>query len=171
MTVSAMVVLAVSVPEVPVMVTVAAPVVAVLLAERVRTLEPVTGLVAKAAVTPAGRPDAARVTEPVNPLAGVTVMVSVLLLPFVTVKLRADGESVKLPPVPGTVSAMVAECVTELLVPVMVMLVVPPGVLACDVKFTTLVPLEFSDEGAKLALTPEGNPLTLSDTLPVSPLT
>ena len=80
-TVSAMVVVAVSVPEVPVMVTVAAPVVAELLAVRVSTLVLVVGLVANAAVTPEGRPEAARVTEPVNGLTSVTVIVSVPLAP------------------------------------------------------------------------------------------
>ena len=80
-TVSAMVVVAVSVPEVPVMVTVAAPVVAELLAVRVSTLVLVVGLVANAAVTPLGRPEAARVTEPVNGLTSVTVIVSVPLAP------------------------------------------------------------------------------------------
>jgi hypothetical protein len=76
-----MVVVAVSVPEVPVMVTVAAPVVAELLAVRVSTLVLVVGLVANAAVTPLGRPEAARVTEPVNGLTSVTVIVSVPLAP------------------------------------------------------------------------------------------
>jgi hypothetical protein len=80
-TVSAMVVLAVVLPEVPVMVTVDEPTVAVLLAVNVTTLEPVVGLVANAAVTPVGKPDAARVTLPVNPPASVTVMVSVAVLP------------------------------------------------------------------------------------------
>ena len=50
-TVSAKVVEAVRVPEVPVTVTIETPVVAVLVAVRVRTLEPVAGLVAKAACT------------------------------------------------------------------------------------------------------------------------
>ena len=53
-----------------------APVVAVLLALNVSTLVLVVGLVAKLAVTPAGRPDAASVALPVNPE---TVMVSVVL--------------------------------------------------------------------------------------------
>ena len=71
-----MVVDAVTVPDVPVMVTVAGPVVAVLVAVRVSTL-----LALKAAVTPLGKPVAAIVTGPVKPPAGVTVMVSVALLP------------------------------------------------------------------------------------------
>jgi hypothetical protein len=80
LTVSAMVVVAVRVPEVPVIVTVAAPVVAVLLAVRVSTLLPVVGLVPNAAVTPVGNPDAASVTLPANGLTSVTVIVSVPLL-------------------------------------------------------------------------------------------
>ena len=80
-TVSEIDVVAVRLPEVPVMVTVEVPVAAELLAVKVNTLEPVVGLVAKLAVTPEGRPVEARVTEPVKPLAPVTVMVSVLLLP------------------------------------------------------------------------------------------
>jgi hypothetical protein len=57
LTVRAMTVVAVSVPEVPVMVTSDVPSVAVALAVRVSTLLPVVGLGEKAAVTPAGRPD------------------------------------------------------------------------------------------------------------------
>jgi hypothetical protein len=67
-------------PEVPVTVTVAVPMVAEAPAVNVTTLEPVAGLVANTAVTPLGRPEAARVTLPVNPFAGVTVMVSVAVL-------------------------------------------------------------------------------------------
>ena len=80
-TVSEMVVVAVRLPEVPVIVTVDVPVVAVLLAVNVTTLDPVVGLVPNAAVTPLGRLEAARVTLPVNPPTSVTVMVSVALLP------------------------------------------------------------------------------------------
>jgi hypothetical protein len=76
-TVRTMVVVAVVEPEVPVMVTVDDPTVAVALAVNVITLVPVVGLVPKVAVMPAGRPVAARVTLPVNPPTSVTVMVSV----------------------------------------------------------------------------------------------
>ena len=58
LTVRASVVVATRLPEVPVMVTVAVPVVAVALAVRVSTLVPVVGFVPNAAVTPLGRPDA-----------------------------------------------------------------------------------------------------------------
>jgi hypothetical protein len=80
-TVSAIVVVEVSEPEVPVMVTVPVPIVPVALAFSVSTLVLVVGLVAKVAVTPVGRPEAVRVTEPVNGLMSVTVMVTVQLVP------------------------------------------------------------------------------------------
>jgi hypothetical protein len=67
LTVSVTVVVAVRLPDVPVMVTVAVPVVAVELAVRVSTLVLVVGFVANEAVTPFGKPDAARVTLPENP--------------------------------------------------------------------------------------------------------
>jgi hypothetical protein len=76
-----MVVVALSEPEVPVTVTVDEPVAAELLAVSVSTLVEVTGLVANAAVTPLGKPDAVRVTDPENGLTSVTVMVSVPLAP------------------------------------------------------------------------------------------
>src|ERR1700728_1317452 len=91
-TVSASFVVAVKLPEVPVIVTVADPVVAVLLAVSVSTLVPVVGVVANAAV----RPDAARVTLPVNPPTSVTVIVLVPLLPWVIVRLLGESDSVKL---------------------------------------------------------------------------
>ena len=81
LTVNVIVVVAVSVPEVPVMVTVETPGVAVALAVNVITLLPVVGLVANPAVTPVGRPDADNMTLPVNPPTSVTVMVSVAVLP------------------------------------------------------------------------------------------
>jgi hypothetical protein len=57
------------------------PVVAALVAVSVIALELlVVGLGLNTAVTPLGRPEAAKLTLPVKPLAGVTVMVSALLL-------------------------------------------------------------------------------------------
>jgi hypothetical protein len=95
-TVSEIVVDAVMVPEVPVIVTVEVPATAVLLAVSVSTLVEVAGLVANAAVTPLGRPEVARVTEPVNPPTSVTVMVSMALAPWVTDSADAEGARVKL---------------------------------------------------------------------------
>jgi hypothetical protein len=74
------VVCGVKLPEVPVMTTVVAPVVAVLLAVRVKVL--VVGLVdVNEAVSPLGRPEAARVTLPAKPPVGFTVIVLGTLLP------------------------------------------------------------------------------------------
>jgi hypothetical protein len=43
-------------------------------------------------------------------------------------------------------------------------------VLVCALKFATIEPPgAFTEEGAKLACMPEGRPLALTDTLPVSP--
>jgi hypothetical protein len=80
-TVSAMEVDALRLPEVPETVIVDVPAAAVLLAVRVSTLAEVVGLVAKAAVTPPGSPDAVRLTLPANGLTSVTVMVSAPLAP------------------------------------------------------------------------------------------
>ena len=66
--VTAKVVVAVWLPEVPVMVTLYCPRLAELLAVNVSALlYPVVGFGEKDAVTPLGRPDAERVTLPVNP--------------------------------------------------------------------------------------------------------
>ena len=73
--------LAVMLPDVPVMVIVAVPAVAVLVAVSVSTLLPVVGFVPNAAVTPLGRPEAASVTLPLNPPTSVTVIVSVRYFP------------------------------------------------------------------------------------------
>ena len=95
-TVSEMVVVCVRLPDVPVMVTVDVPVVAVELALKVTALVEVVGLVPKLAVTPEGRPEADKVTLPVNPPEGVTVIVLLPLEPCVTVKLVGEAESEKL---------------------------------------------------------------------------
>ena len=95
LTVNAMAVLAVRLPEVPVMVTVNVPSAAELLAASVRTLDAVVGLVPNDAVTPVGRPEAARVTLPLNPPAPATAIMSVALLPEATIKVEGAGESSK----------------------------------------------------------------------------
>jgi hypothetical protein len=82
-------------PEVPVIVTVAAPVVAVLLAVSVRVLVAVAGFVLNDAVTPLGKPEADKLTLPLNPFCGVTVIVLVPAVPCVIVKLLGEAESVK----------------------------------------------------------------------------
>lgn len=168
LTVSAMVVVAVVDPDVPVIVTVAGPVVAVLLAVSVNTLVPVAGLVPSAAVTPLGRPEAARVTPPVKPPTSVTEIVSVALAPCATDMLDADGASVK----PGLaaaliVTAMVVVAVVDPEVPVIVIVAVPVVAVLLAVSVTTLAPVVGLVPNA--AVTPLGSPETATVTLPVNP--
>jgi hypothetical protein len=84
-------------PDEPVMVTVAAPVVAVPLAVSVRVLVPVVLAGLNDALTPVGRPDADKLTLPLKPPCGLTVMLLVPLAPSMMVKLLGDAESVKFP--------------------------------------------------------------------------
>jgi hypothetical protein len=83
-------------PDKPVMVTVAVPVAAVLLAVSVNELAPVVLVGLNDAVTPLGRPDADKLTLPLKPFWGVTVIALVLLEPCATVTLLGDAESEKL---------------------------------------------------------------------------
>jgi hypothetical protein len=65
--------LLVTVPDEPVIVTETFPVAAVALAAKVSVLLVVAELGLKDAVTPLGKPDAERLTLPVNPFSGVMV--------------------------------------------------------------------------------------------------
>ena len=80
-TVRVSVVVLVKLPEMPVMVTTAVPRVAALLAARVKVLEPVVLAGLKVGVTPAGNPEADKLTLPVNPFSGLIVTALVPLAP------------------------------------------------------------------------------------------
>jgi hypothetical protein len=80
-------------PDVPVMVIVAAPAVAVPPAVSVNVLVLAVLLGLKDAVTPLGVPDADKLTLPVKPFWGVTVIVLALLAPCAIVKVFGDAES------------------------------------------------------------------------------
>ena len=84
-------------PDVPVITTGATPTVAVALAVSVTELLELFGLTPKLAVTPAGSPDAEKLTLPANPPDGVIVIVLLPLSPWVTLKLAGAAESVKFP--------------------------------------------------------------------------
>jgi len=81
-------------PDVPVMVTVAAPVVAAALAVKVKVLVVLAGFGLKLAVTPLGKPDAERVTLPPKPFDGVMVIALVPLVPCTTLKLVGEADIV-----------------------------------------------------------------------------
>ncbi len=76
-------------------VTVAVPVVALLLAVSVSALVVVADAGLNAAVTPLGRPDADKLTPALNPFCGVTVTVLMPLVPWVMVKLPGDADRLK----------------------------------------------------------------------------
>ena len=78
------------------MTTVAVPVVAVLLAVSVSVLLVVALEGLKLAVTPAGSPEADRLTLPLKPFTGLTLMVPVPLVPCVRLKLAGEAERLKL---------------------------------------------------------------------------
>ena len=152
LTVSEMWVLAVMEPDVPIIVTVEVPAAAALPAVRVSTLELVVGLVPKEAVTPEGSPETASCTLPENPPEGCRVMVSVVLLPWTTVRAVVVGARVKpAVPVVGMVSAMVTEWLMVPSAAVRVTLLVPAGVPDWTKKLTLTVPLALTELGEKLA--------------------
>lgn len=165
------VVVAVREPETPVIVMADVPIGVAQPAVKVSALLPVVGLVPKAAVTPLGRPDAARVTLPVNGLMSVTVMVSVTLLPPSTIDTaEAKGLSVKLPVgLATTVRTTVVFAVKEPEVPVTVIVDVPAVAVLPAVSVSTLLPVV--GFVPKPAVTPLGNPDTASVTLPLNGLT
>lgn len=141
-------------PDVPVMVMVEVPVAAEALALKVSVFP------LKDAVTPAGRPDAARATVPLNPFCGVTVIVLVPAAPCTAVTLAGDAASVK----PG--AAVTVRLIVVLLlrlpdVPVMVMVDAPVAAEALGLSVSVL-PL-------KDAVTPAGRPEAARETVPLNP--
>jgi len=94
-TVTIIVVVCIRLADVPAMVTAAVPVVAVLLAVKVSVLVAVAGFGLNEAVTPLGRPATDKLTLPLKPFWGVTVMVLVPLVPRMRVWLLGDAERAK----------------------------------------------------------------------------
>ena len=92
LTISESVVLLLKPLAVPVTVTENVPVVAVLVAVRVSVLEPVVGFGLNPALTPLGRLEADKLTLPLKPFCGVTVIVLVAFAPWTTLKLLGDAE-------------------------------------------------------------------------------
>jgi len=152
---------------VPVIVTVAVAGTVEPVAVRVRTLVVVVGFVPNAAVTPVGKPDATKVTLPVNPLRSFTVivLVPVLVMPGVRVT-PPEFERLKLG-AGVTVSAIVVVAVRLPDVPVMVTVALPAEADPLAVSVRVLVPLV--GFGLNAAVTPVGNPEAASVTLPVNP--
>ena len=180
-TISDIVVLCVSDPEVPVTVTVAVPVVAVAEAVKVSVevalplAGGVTGLLENAAVTPLGSPEALNVVAELKLFWLVTVNVLVPLPPCVTTTEEGEAPMVKFGcAAVFTVRLMVVVCVVEPDVPVIVTVVVPVVALEEAVSVRVDVALPFAGGVTGLvenaAVTPVGNPEALSVVAALKPL-
>jgi len=165
------VVVALSVPElpVPVIVTVDDPTVAVELAVNVNMLLLVAGFVPNVAVTPAGNPEAARVTAPLKGLMSVTEIVSVPLEPCAIDKVAGEDASVKPPVKEVTVRLIVVVALNVPEVPVIVIFDVPAVAVLLAVSVNTLLLL--AGFVPNEAVTPLGNPEAARVTLPLNGLT
>jgi hypothetical protein len=116
--VSPMVVALVIAPEAPLTIAVYVPGVTVLLALKVREVLAVVLDGLKAAVTPVGNPDTAKLTLPLNPFEPATLMVLLPLPVRAKVRLLGDDERVKLGTT--TVSPMVVVLLRPAETPVIV---------------------------------------------------
>jgi len=161
-----MVVVALRLPEDPVIVTVTVPVTAVGLAVRVSVLIDVAVLGLKKAVTPFGSPEAASVTSPENPLIGKMVMVAVPSAPSAMVTVAGEAWRLKLPRV-FTVRLSVVVFVSAPDVPVIVTVTAPVAAVALAVKVTVL--LLVAGLEPNVAVTPWGKPDAERVTVPVKP--
>ena len=167
-TVSATVVVFDKLPEVPVMITVTVPVEAVLLAVRAKALVLVVLVGVKEADTPLGIPEADKLTLPLKPFCGVTVIVLVPVAPCVMVRALGDAEIVKFGTGMGfTVreTVVVRDKLPE--VPVMITVTVPVAAVLLAVRAKALVLVVLV--GVKEADTPLGIPEADKLTLPLKP--
>jgi hypothetical protein len=153
------------IPEVPVTVTVAVPAVAELAATSVRVLAAAVLAGLNDAVTPLGRPDAARLTLPLKPFCGPTVRVLTPLFPCAT--LRPLGDAVRLKFGAAIVRPIVAVLLRVPEVPVTVTVEVPTVAEPAATSVRVLVPAVLA--GLNDAVTPFGRPDAARVTLPLKP--
>jgi hypothetical protein len=135
--------------------------------------DPVTVAGEKLAVAPAGSPLALSVTTPLNPFSAPMLVVKVVAFPTTTVcelgvavRLKFGGGWVA-----ATVKLTLAVWVKLPLVPVIVSVDVPSGVVPLVVTVSVELPEPVTVAGEKLAVAPAGNPLALSVTAPLKPST
>jgi len=151
-------------PDVPVIVTLKLPVGAVLVAASVRALVPVVLAGEKDALTPVGKPDAVKLTLPVKPNSGVTVIVLVALAACWKFRLLGDADRLKFGGA-FTVSEIKVVFVRLPDVPEIVMITDPVAAVLLAVSVRLLVVEVVL--GAKAAVTPDGKLETLKPTLPL----
>ena len=153
-------------PDAPVTVTVEVP----STAERLAVSVNVGGLVAlaalKDAVTPVGRPDAVKITVPLNSFSGAIVMALATAPPWRTLRLAGDAWTLN-EGTPVTVSSNLAVLVRLPEVPVMVIVDVDEAaeLLAVKVRVLDVAALD----GLSDAVTPAGRPDTARLTTPLKP--
>ncbi len=163
---SAIDVLALNVPDVPVMVAVALPAAAEVPAVNVTVVEPVAVAGLKLAVTPEGRPDAASFTDPLNPFCGLIAMELDPLVPAVRLSAAGVAERVKLGAA-TTVIAIVAVLVSAPEMPVTVSVALPGDAFADALTVSVL--LRVLDARLNVAVTPVGKPAIEKLTAAVKP--
>jgi hypothetical protein len=163
---SVIVAVLVSVLALPVMVTLVVPTAAVPLAVNVNVLVFAVLVGLKDAVTPLGKPEADKLTLPLKPFWGVTVIVLVPLAASKTLRLLGDADSVKVPTL-FTVSETVVVVVKRPAEPVMVTLVVPTAAVLLAVNVNVLVFAVLV--GLNDAIMPLGSPEADKLTLPLKP--
>jgi hypothetical protein len=166
--VRATIVVVVMPPEAPAMTTVALPSVVLLLAFSVSWLDEIAGFLLRDAVTPVGRPVACNVTRPVKPFTGMTLIVSVTLLPGARERLATDSERLN-PEAFGermvTESLVVALMLPD--IPLTVMIDVPGFAVGLAFNVRTLAPV--AALVLKAAVTPFDRPVALRATVPLNP--
>jgi hypothetical protein len=165
-TVSAMVALLVNDPDVPVMVTVALAAAALLAAVKVTVRAPAT-VGPKAAVTPAGRPEAIRTTDPLKPFKAPMAMLLAPVAPAFTLTLAGVAPIVKL----GGAATVILILVSVAAVPeapITVTLAAPSAAFAAAVNVNVVVCVV--EAGLNAAVTPVGRPVTENATVPLNPL-
>jgi hypothetical protein len=148
------------------MVMLEAPTEAELDAARVSVLAPAELAGPKEAVTPGGRPEAARETVPVNPFFSFTAMEPVLEPPCMRLSVVGVAKMLKAGDA-LTVNAIFAVPVRPSEVPAIVMVDVPAAaeLLASSVRVLPVMVLA----GLNVAVTPAGNPATARFTALVKP--
>jgi hypothetical protein len=118
------------------------------------------------AVIPLGKPEADKLTLPLKPFCGVTVIVLVPLAASKTLRLLGDADNVKVPTL-FTVSETVVVLVKRPAVPVMVTLLVPTAAVLLAVNVNVLVFAVLA--GLNDAVIPLGSPEADKLTLPLKP--
>jgi hypothetical protein len=156
----------VKLPDELLIVNVTVPVFAVPVAVNVNVLVAVAGFGLNVAVTPLGRPDADKVTVPLKPFCGVTVIVLAPPPPCVMLRLVGDAESVKFGG-PVTARVIVAVFVKLPDVPVIVTGTVPRVAVLLAVNDNVLVVV--AGFGLNDAVTPLGRPEADKLTGPLKP--